>query len=62
MDNHEALTAGEQVDYIINCCKGKAAAYLEADLRKGIFNSDSEGLIRFLKDLFDNSYRRDRAL
>ena len=62
VDDYKAPTAGEQVDYIINHCEGKAAAYLEADLRKRIFDGNLEGLIRFLKDLFNNLHRRDRAL
>ena len=62
INKHKTLTATEQVNYIINHYKKKAAAYLKADLRKGIFNSDPEHLINFLKNLFNNSHRRDKAL
>ena len=62
IDEHEMLIAVEQVNYMINRCKEKVTAYLEADLRKGIFDGDPEYLMNFLKDLFNNLYRRDRAL
>ena len=62
VNEHEIPIAAEQVNYIINRCKGKVAAHLKADLRKGIFDSDPEHLINFLKNLFNDLYRRDRAL
>ena len=62
VDNYKALIAGEQVYYIINRCKEKTTIYLKADLHKGIFDGDSKGLIRFLKNLFNDPHRRDRAL
>ena len=62
VDEHETPTAGEQVDYIISRCEGKAAAHVEADLGKGTFDGDPERLINFLKDLFDHPHRQDRAL
>ena len=62
INKHEILITAEQVNYIINRCKGKAAAHLKTDLRKGIFDGNPEYLMNFLKDLFNNSYRRDRAL
>ena len=62
VDEHETPTAAEQVDYIISRCEGKAAAHLEADLRKGTFDGDPERLMNFLKDLFDDPHRQDRAL
>ena len=62
INKHKTPTAAKQVDYIINRCEGKAAAYLKADLRKRIFNSDLERLINFLKDLFNNPHRQDKAL
>ena len=62
INKHKTLTTAEQVDYIINHCEGKAAAHLKADLRKEIFNGDPEHLMNFLKDLFNDLYRRDRAL
>ena len=62
INKHKTLIAAEQVNYIINRYKGKAAAYLKADLRKGIFNDNPEHLMNFLKNLFNNLYRRDKAL
>ena len=62
VDEHETPTTDEQVDYIISRCEEKAAAHLEADLRKGTFDSNLEGLIKFRKDLFDDPHRQDRAL
>ena len=62
VDEHETPTAAEQVDYIISRCEGKAAAHLEADLRKGTFDNDPLRLLNFLKDLFDDPHRQDRAL
>ena len=62
INEHETLIAAEQVNYIINRYKGKAAAHLKADLRKGIFDGNPEYLINFLKDLFNDPYCRDKAL
>ena len=62
INKHETLTAAEQINYIINHCEGKAVTHLKADLRKGIFNSNPEYLMNFLKDLFNNPHRQDRAL
>ena len=62
INKHKTPTAAEQVDYIINRYKKKAAAHLKAKLRKGIFNSDPEHLINFLKDLFNNPHYRNKAL
>ena len=50
INKHEILTAAEQVNYIINHYKGKAAAYLKADLRKGTFDGNPEHLMNFLKN------------
>ena len=41
----------------MNHCEGKAAAYLKADLCKGIFDGNPERLMNFLKDLFNDLYR-----
>ena len=49
------------MDYIINHYKRKAALYTKVNLHKGIFNGDPERLINFLKDLFNNPYRQDKA-
>ena len=61
VDEHETPTAGEQIDYIINRCEGKAAAHLEADLRQGMFDNEPERLMDFLKDLFNDPHRQDKA-
>ena len=62
INEYKTLTAAKQVNYIINHCKKKAAAHLKTDLRKGIFDSNPEHLINFLKDLFNDSYRQNKAL
>ena len=62
INKHKTPTAAEQVNYIINRYKGKATAYLKADLCKGTFNGNPEHLMNFLKNLFNNPHRRDRAL
>ena len=62
INEYKIPTAAEQVNYIINHCERKAAAYLKADLRKGIFNGNPEYLINFLKNLFNDLHRRDKAL
>ena len=51
----------DQVNYIINHYKKKAATHSKANLRKKIFNNDPERLINFLKDLFNDSNRQDKA-
>ena len=62
INEHKIPTAAEQVNYIINHYKGKTAAYLKADLRKGIFDGNPEHLMNFLKNLFNNLHRRNKAL
>ena len=57
INKHKTPTAVKKVDYIIKHYKGKATAYLKANLRKGIFNNDPERLINFLKNLFNDLYR-----
>ena len=62
INEHKTPTAAEQVNYIINRYKRKAVAHLKANLRKGTFDGNPEHLMNFLKNLFNNPHRQDKAL
>ena len=61
VDDHETPTAGEQVGCIVTRREGKAAEHLEAHLRASTYDGNTEGLLGFLKTLFDDPHRQLRS-